>query len=281
MTRYLSIFIFSFLIIISCTKKEPQKEIKLEPDEIGKKYFQEGISALEEGDFFYASKIFSDAETNFLNIEMAAKSSILSSYSSYRINFYEESSQNLKRFIRTYPASKYIPYANYLLTIISFEQILDEKRDLKPTRESKKLILEYLEKFPDTEYALDLKFKLDLVNNQLAAKEMYVARYYIKTQKWIPAINRLKKIVNEYEETIFIEEALHRLVEVYYRLGLVKESEEAAKYLGYNYNSSEWYKKSYSILNKDYNAKDQIKLEKEKDDGLIKTVIKNILGKDD
>ncbi len=281
MTRFLSIFFFSFFIIISCTKKETLKEVKLEPDEIGKKYYQEGIIAMEEGDFFYASKIFSDAETNFLNIEMAAKSSILSSYSSYRINFYEESSQNLKRFIRTYPASKYIPYANYLLTIISFEQILDEKRDLKPTRESKKLILEYLEKFPDTEYALDLKFKLDLVNNQLAAKEMYVARYYIKTQKWIPAINRLKKIVNEYEETIFIEEALHRLVEVYYRLGLIKESEEAAKYLGYNYNSSEWYKKSYSILNKDYNAKDHIKLEKEKDDGLIKTVIKNILGKDD
>ena len=281
MTRFLSIFFFSFFIIISCTKKETLKEVKLEPDEIGKKYYQEGIIAMEEGDFFYASKIFSDAETNFLNIEMAAKSSILSSYSSYRINFYEKSSQNLERFIRTYPASKYIPYANYLLTIISFEQILDEKRDLKPTRESKKLILEYLKKFPDTEYALDLKFKLDLVNNQLAAKEMYVARYYIKTQKWIPAINRLKKIVNEYEETIFIEEALHRLVEVYYRLGLVKESEEAAKYLGYNYNSSEWYKKSYSILNKDYNAKDHIKLEKEKDDGLIKTVIKNILGKDD
>ena len=281
MTRILSVIFFSFFIIISCTKKETLKEVKLEPDEIGKKYYQEGIIAMEEGDFFYASKIFSDAETNFLNIEMAAKSSILSSYSSYRINFYEKSSQNLERFIRTYPASKYIPYANYLLTIISFEQILDEKRDLKPTRESKKLILEYLKKFPDTEYALDLKFKLDLVNNQLAAKEMYVARYYIKTQKWIPAINRLKKIVNEYEETIFIEEALHRLVEVYYRLGLVKESEEAAKYLGYNYNSSEWYKKSYSILNKDYNAKDHIKLEKEKDDGLIKTVIKNILGKDD
>ena len=279
MTRFFQYF-FSFFIIISCTKKEPQKEIKLEPDEIGKKYYQEGIVAMETGDFFYASKIFSDAETNFLNIEMAAKSSILSSYSSYRINFYEKSSQNLERFIRTYPASKYIPYANYLLTIISFEQILDEKRDLKPTRESKKLILEYLEKFPDTEYALDLKFKLDLVNNQLAAKEMYVARYYIKTQKWIPAINRLKKIVNEYEK-LFYREALHRLVEVYYRLGLVKESEEAAKYLGYNYNSSEWYKKSYSILNKDYNAKDHIKLEKEKDDGLIKTVIKNILGKDD
>ena len=140
MTRYLSIFIFSFLIIISCTKKEPQKEIKLEPDEIGKKYFQEGISALEEGDFFYASKIFSDAETNFLNIEMAAKSSILSSYSFYRINFYNESSQNLKRFLRTYPASKYIPYANYLLTIISFEQIVDEKKDLTPPIDTKKKI---------------------------------------------------------------------------------------------------------------------------------------------
>ena len=118
MTRILSVIFFSFFIIISCTKKEPQKEIKLEPDEIGKKYYQEGIVAMETGDFFYASKIFSDAETNFLNIEMAAKSSILSSYSSYRINFYEKSSQNLERFIRTYPASKYIPYANYLLTII-------------------------------------------------------------------------------------------------------------------------------------------------------------------
>ncbi|MAJ85793.1 MAG: outer membrane protein assembly factor BamD [Candidatus Pelagibacter sp.] len=281
MTRSLIIFSILFFIFTSCTKKETVNVINPEPDEVGMKFYQEGISALEEGDFFYASKIFSDAETNFLNIEMAAKSAILSSYSFYRINFYVESHENLKRFIRTYPASKYIPYAHYLITIISFEQILDEKKDLKPTRDSKKLIIEYLNKFPDTEYSIDLKFKLDLVNNQLAAKEMYVARYYMKTQKWIPAINRLKKVVDEYQETVFIEEALHRLVEVYYRLGLVKESEEAAKYLGYNYNSSEWYKKSYVILNKNYKLKDFDKSKKKKDDGLIKKVIKNILGKND
>ena len=281
MTRILSVIFFSFFIIISCTKKEPQKEIKLEPDEIGKKYYQEGIVAMETGDFFYASKIFSDAETNFLNIEMAAKSSILSSYSFYRINFYEESSQNLKRFIRTYPASNYIPYANYLLAIISFEQILDEKRDLKPTRESKKLILEYLEKFPDTEYALDLKFKLDLVNNQLAAKEMYVARYYIKTQKWIPAINRLKNVIENYDETIFVEEALHRLVEIYYNLGLIDEANKAAKILGYNYNSGEWYENTYALLNKDY-KKEQIRLSKKSkknEIGLVKRTINKILRK--
>ena len=115
------------------------------------------------------------------------------------------------------------------------------KKDLKPLLKSKKIIEDYMNKYPDTDYTLDLKFKLGLIKNQLAAKEIYVAKYYIKTQKWIPAINRLKVIVNDYQETIYIEEALHRLVEIYYTLGLINEAKKTAKILGYNYNSSKWY----------------------------------------
>ena len=108
---------------------------------------------------------------------------------------------------------------------------------------------------------MDLKFKLALIKNQLAAKEIYVAKYYIKTQKWIPAINRLKNVIENYEETIFVEEALHRLVEIYYNLGLIDEANKAARILGYNYNSGEWYENTYALLNKDY-KKEQLKLRK-------------------
>ena len=139
----------------------------------------------------------------------------------------------------------------------------------------KRKIESYIKKFPDTDYAIDLKFKLDLVINQLAAKELSIARYYIKNEKWIPAINRLKIIVEDYDKTIFVEEALHRLVEIYYKIGLEDEAKNAAVLLGYNYNSSEWYEKSYKILNKDY---DPINIKKDnEDESLIKRTIKKIL----
>ena len=180
--------------------------------------------------------------------------------------------------MRKYPADKNIPYAYYLLVIVYYEQILDESKDIAPLLVSKEKINNFLEKYSDTEYALDLKFKLDLINNQLAAKELYVAKYYIETKKWIPAINRLKTIVRDYDETIFIEEALHRLVEVYYMVGLEEEAKTTAALLGYNYNSSEWYQQSYKLLNKDYKIPKKKIIEKDKDKGIIKRTIKKILG---
>ena len=134
----------------------------------------------------------------------------------------------------------------------------------------KKIIDEYT----NTEYELDYQFKLDLINDILASKEMYIGRYYFQKKKWIPAINRLKNIVNNYSETVFVEEALHRLVEIYYRIGLIKEAKAAAAILGYNYNSSEWYTQSYKVLNKSY--KTPKKNEVRKDDGLIKRTIKKL-----
>ena len=168
----------------------------------------------------------------------------MSSYCLYGINLYSQALESLKSFIKKYPADKNIIYAHYLETLIYFEQIEDEKKDLEPILKTKDKIDFFLKEFPDNDYAIDLKFKKELIINQIAAKELYVAKYYISVQKWIPAINRLKIIVDDYNQTIFIEEALHRLVEIHYHLGLIEESEKYAKILGYNYNSSEWYELS-------------------------------------
>ena len=268
------IIIFIFSTISSCSKK---KETIDNSRKLGYVSYEKALYEMNNGEFFLASKLFDDSELNIKDLRFAAKSAILSSYCLYRINFYEQSLEKLNRFIGRYPVDTNIPYAHYLSAVISFEQILDEKKDLKPVIVTKEKILEYIKKFPDTEYALDLKFKLDLVNNQLAAKEIYIARYYIKTNKWIPAINRLKLVVEKYSETVFIEEALHRLVEVYYKIGLENEAKNTAQILGYNYNSSEWYKKSYSILNKDYKIeRNKIEQIKQKEDGLIKKIIEKI-----
>jgi outer membrane protein assembly factor BamD len=263
------------LLLVSCSKKEPEINIPADQDKSFEIY-KEAVEAMNRGDYFYASKKFSEAEPILPKIEFSAKASLMSSYCLYLINFYPEATANLERFINQYPADKNVAYAHYLIAIVLYEQILDEKKDINPLIQSKEKIEFFLKNFPDTEYALDLKFKMDLINNQLAAKEMYVAKYYIATQKWIPAINRLKIIVEDFSETVFIEEALHRLVEVYYTVGLENEAKAAAAILGYNYNSSEWYAQSYKVLNKSYRIpkKSDIK----KNDGLIKRTIKKILN---
>ena len=266
------ILIFSF----SCSKKEVETNIPTSKDK-ALQIYQEAVIAMNNGEYFFASKKFKEAEEIMPKIEFAAKSSIMASYCLYLINFYDEANLYLERFVKRYPVDKNVSYAYYLLALNSYEQILDEKLDVTPLITSKKKIKIFIKKYPDTEYALDLKFKLDLINNQIAAKEMYVAKYYMKSKKWIPAINRLKLIVNDYNETIFIEEALHRLVEVYYEVGLNDEANAAAVLLGYNYNSSTWYEKSYKIINSDYKIK-KPKNKKSNSLGLIKRTIKKILN---
>ena len=271
--------IFSFLIFFlffSCSKKEPTVVQEPSDKEKAIELYQEAVTNMDDGFYFQAAKQFTEAEIILDSIEFSAKASLMSSYCYYLINFYDEAIENLEKFIKKYPADKNIPYAHYLITISYYERILDEEKDITPLLKSKEKINFFLKNYPETEYALDLKFKLDLINNQLAAKELFVAKYYIQTQKWIAAINRLKTIVENYNETIFIEEALHRLTEIYYNIGLVEEAEATVALLGYNYNSGEWYERSYKILNKNYQIKKKEK-SKKKDDGLIKRTIKRIL----
>ncbi len=262
----------------SCTKKneviyEPKK--KVDAFEL----YKEGMDAFDKNDFFFASKKFSEAELSFDKVEFAAKSSIMSAYSLYGINFYDEALENLNRYLKVYPADKNIIYAHFLIAIIYFEQISDEKKDIDPLIKANEKINFFLEKYPNTDYAIDLKFKKDLIENQLAAKEMYIAKYYISVKKWVPAIQRLKEIVTKYEKTIFIEEALHRLVEIHYHIGLEKEAKKYASILGYNYNSSEWFKQTYKVLNKDYKIINKIASsdkKENKDKSFIKKIIEMI-----
>ena len=205
--------------------------------------------------------------------EWAAKSSLLAAYAEYSRNAYSKSVFSFERHINNYPADKNISYAHYLMAMCYYEQILDEKKDLRPLLQAKKKFEFILINFPETDYAIDSSFKLDLIIDQLAAKEMSIARYYMKIQKWIPALNRLKTVVEKYDKTIFIEEALHRLVEVYYKLGLVEEAKQAAAILGYNYQSGQWYERSYKVFNKKYKSK---KIKKKKEMGLIRKKIKGL-----
>ena len=273
--RNFFILLFSIFIIFSCSKKEPEALSTPSNQDEAIKVYREGLKDLENGQFFLARKKFDQSESLLPQTQWAAKSALMSSFCLYSMNFYDDAILNLKRFTKTYPADANIDYANYLIAISYYEQILDEDKDIEPLILSKNEIEKFIDKYPNTDYALDLKFKLDLIINQMAAKELSIARYYIKNEKWIPAINRLKVIVKKYDKTIFIEEALFRLVEIYYRIGLVDEAKAAASMLGYNYNSSEWYERSYKILNKNYQP---VIIKKENTEGsLVKRTLKRIL----
>lgn len=268
--RHILILALVFLLN-SCSKKDgPLYEPIAKVDAY--LVYKEGLDAFERNDFFFASKKFDIAELNFDKVELSAKSALMSSFSLYAINFYDEAIDNLERFTAKYPADKNVIYAHYLNCIIYFEQISDEKKDLKPLLKAKEKILFFLKNFPNTDYAFDLKFKLDLIENQLAAKEIYVANYYIETQKWASAIKRLKNILKNYDETVFIEEALFRLVEIHHYLGIEEEAKKYAAALGYNYNSSEWFEMSYKLLNKDY------KMTKKKPQKKEKKFLNKIIG---
>ena len=228
--------------------------------------YQEGIKELEKGDVIFAAKKFNEAETLFPQSEWAPKAALMAAYAYYSQNYYKDTIFEVERFIKIYPKHKDIDYAYYLLSLAHYEQIVDEKKDLQSITKAK-INFEYLlGKYPNSEYALDVNFKIDMVNDILASKEMYVGRYYFEKKKWIPAINRFKTVLEIYDTTVYIEEALHRLVEVHYILGLEEEAKKYANILGYNYRSSKWYEKSYSVFDKSYAKKKK----KEKNNFVIK-----------
>ena len=255
--------------------KSSNLEVSPEPtdQEIAITIYYEAVEALMEGDAFYAAKKFREVESLMPQDKWASKASLMASFAEYSRNAYSNAIFDLERHMKHYPADKNIPYAHYLIAMCYYEQILDEKKDLKPLLKAKEKFEFVMQMYPNTDYATDARFKIDLIIDQLAAKEMSIARYYMKTKKWIPALNRLKIVVNQYDKTIFVEEALHRLVEVYYRLGLLEEAKQAASILGYNYQSGDWYKRSYKVFNKKYKIK---KIKKDKEMGLIRRKIKSL-----
>ena len=276
MYKFKIIFIiFSLLFFYSCSKKtENIKLIKETEQKIEMiSAYEKGMDLFEVGDYFGASKKFLEAEILFPQSEWAPKSVLMASYSYYMQNYYSLAIENIKRYFKTYPNDKNKAYAHYLLAIVYYETIEGEKKDLAPLLLSKKEFNYVIKNFPNTDYAYDAKFKIDLINDVLAAKEVYIGRHYIKKKKWIPALNRFKNVLKEYETTIHVEEAIHRLVEIYYKLGMEKESLKYASLLGYNYNSGQWYKETYKIFNRKYEISvPENKKEKSKILGKIKSL---------
>ena len=250
------LFIILIIFLNSCSKKEEkismiqEKELRLQMIDA----YKEGVKALEEGDVLFAAKKFNEAEILFPQSEWAPKSVLMAAYSYYVQDYYYDAISELDRFIKNYPKDKRLNYAHFLLAMSYYEQIVDEKKDLGPLLSAQKEFKFIIKNYPNSDFALDSKFKLDFINDVLASKEIYLGRYYIKKEKWIAAINRFKQVVEYYDSTAYVEEALHRLVELHYRLGLLDESKKYANLLGYNYQSSKWYEASYSIFNKDYES---------------------------
>ncbi len=263
--QYLILLIF-LILINGCSKKEDLQVSQLTKVNINEQMieaYKEGLKALDNQNGIIAAKKFSEAEILFPQSIWAPRSALMTAYSFYTYGYYIDCINEIERYLKTYPLHNRKDYAYYLLGLSYYEQIVDEKKDIEPIINAKKNFIILKEKYSNTEFALDATYKLELINEMLASKEMYIGRYYMEREKWIPAINRFKTIVQDYNTTIFIEEALHRLVEIHYKIGLIEESKNYAQVLGYNYNSSEWYEKSYKVFNKNY-AKIRKKKKKEK-----------------
>jgi len=264
------IFLFIYIIfIVSCSKdKSKVDQVLLEQDVEAEMIlaYKEGMRQLEKGDALYASRKFDEAEILFPQSIWATKASLMSAYALYSQNYYDDAIFNLERHIKNYPKDKDLVYAHYLIAICYFEQLYGEKKDLKPLVKAREKFEHILKKYPNTDYAIDAKWKMGLIVDQMAAKEMYIGRHYMETEKWIGAINRFKNVINNYDDTVYVEEALHRLVEIYYKIGLIDEAKKVAYVLGYNYESGKWYENSYRVFNKSYK---KVEIDNKKKDFLL------------
>ena len=248
------LIILIFLFLNSCSKDKKKIDI-IEEEDIELQMidsYKEGIKALNEGEVLFAAEKFNEAELLYPQSLWAPRSSLMSAYSFYYGSYYVDAIEELNRFKEIYPNHERIVYAYYLMGMCHYEQIADEKKDLGSIVDAQQNFKYVLENYPDSDFALDSQFKLELIQQILASKEMYLAKYYIEKEKWIPAINRYKNVLDKFETTIYVEEALHRLVEIHYKIGLIDESKKYAALLGYNYQSSKWYRESYKVFNKDY-----------------------------
>ncbi len=264
--KFLKIFFIFFLVsffLSNCAKKEKTSFIVEEDVELQMiRAFREGYEEFEAGDALYAAKKFNEAELLFPQSSWAPKAALMAAYVYYAQDYYYDAESELERFIKTYPKNENLNYAHFLLGMCYYEKIVDEKKDLGPLLKAQEKFIFIVKEYPESDYALDAEYKLDLIQDYLASKEMYIALHYLKKKKWIASINRYKTVVDQYDKTIYVQEALHRLVELYYTIGLEAESQKYASILGYNYQSSQWYEKSYKIFNTNYKTKLEIKKEK-------------------
>ena len=245
--KFLIIIIITFLSACSSNSERPEyRERSLAA------IYNNAVYHLENGRYQAASYEFDEVERQHPYSPWARRSMLMSAYTYYLQNKYDEAISSAQRFISLHPGNRHAVYAYYLIGQSYYERISDVARDQKITELALNSFIEVVRRYPGSDYAKDAQLKIDLTRDHLAGKEMYIGRYYFEKKKWISAINRFRTVVDDYDTTIYTAEALHRLVEVHYTIGLIDEAEKYAKLLGYNYGSSKWYQNTYSLFDKDY-----------------------------
>ncbi len=210
--------------------------------------YNKAMDYLADGSYQKAAKEFDEVERQHPYSVWARRATLMSAYAHYKVNEYDDAILTAQRYISLHPGSKETAYAYYLVALCYYEQISDVGRDQKMTQDALASLLALVQRYPQSEYARDARIKLDLTMDHLAGKEMEIGRYYLKRHDYIAAINRFRVVVERYQTTTHVPEALHRLVEAYLSLGIKPEAQTAAAVLGYNYPGSNWYQDSYSLL---------------------------------
>ena len=240
---------FLFVVLIIFTACSDTK--LMTPETEGEKLqilYNDAMDLVKKRDFVDAALLFEEIERQYPYSKWSNQAQLMSGFCYYKSNMHNDSLDSLERFIALYPGSKKISYAYYLRALNYFEQISDVERDQTLTSKSKLAFEEVVNKYPESEFARDALDKIDIINDRLAAKEIEIARYYQFNHQWISAINRYNKILDEFNTSIYTEETLFRLVEIYFSLGLHEEARRYAATLQFNFPNSDWYLKSYELI---------------------------------
>lgn len=240
------IVIAALLALAACSGSENAAAPKAAASDA--QLYNEAADMLDAGQFKQSIPAFEEVERQHPASEWAVRAQVMAGYAAYRAGDYDRAVTILERFAKLHPGSESAPYAYYLIALSYYEQISDVGRDQKMTEKAMQALIEVMKRFPDSEYARDARLKLDLTNDHLAGKEMQVGRYYLSRDEYLSAINRFRYVVENYQTTSHVPEALHRLVEAYLLLGVTAEAQKYGAVLGHNFPSSVWYRYSFALL---------------------------------
>lgn len=240
--------IMAAVAALSACSDEPDDDAAVKENKPAELLYDEAYTLLQKGDLTEAVKAFEEVERQHPASDWATNAQVMAAYASYYNQDYEDAVGTLERFVKLNPSNESTPYAYYLIALCYYEQITDVGRDQKVTEQAMQALREVARRFPESEYARDARIKLDLTMDHLSGKEMEIGRYYLRQHDYIAAVNRFRFVVENYQTTSHVPEALHRLVEAYLRLGVREEATRYASVLGHNFPSSLWYRDSYKLL---------------------------------
>lgn len=238
------------LLLSACTSSDKDLDLStyVEQTEPADQLYNQGLANLSAGRLKEASRKFDAIDRQHPYSEYARKSMVMGAFANYRQGNYDDAINSAKRYLALYPSTEDAAYAQYIIGLCYFRQIRDVTQDQKESRRAIEAMQEVVDRWPESEYVEDAKEKIRFARDQLAGKEMQVGRYYLERREYIAAIKRFRGVVEGYSNTRHVEEALARLTETYYAMGLTSEAQAAAAVLGQNYPDSPWYRDSYKLL---------------------------------